>query len=198
MTSLSELGQRAKAASLALALASTATKDAALAAAADLLSQRSEDILTANAADVERAKADGVPATIIDRLRLSDARIASMAGGLRQVASLADPVGEVVEGWVRPNGIRIEKVRVPLGVVAIVYENRPNVTSDAAALCLKSGNAAFLRGSSGPWHQTRQSLRSFARVSPRLGSPRTPWSLWRTPATNRPESSCGCAARSTA
>ena len=149
MTSLSELGQRAKAASLALALASTATKDAALAAAADLLSQRSEDILTANAADVERAKADGVPATIIDRLRLSDARIASMAGGLRQVASLADPVGEVVEGWVRPNGIRIEKVRVPLGVVAIVYENRPNVTSDAAALCLKSGNAAFLRGSSG-------------------------------------------------
>ena len=149
MTSLSELGQRAKAASLALALASTATKDAALAAAADLLLQRSEEILTANAADVERAIADGVSATIIDRLRLSDARIASMAGGLRQVASLADPVGEVVEGWVRPNGLRIEKVRVPLGVVAIVYENRPNVTSDSAALCLKSGNAAFLRGSSG-------------------------------------------------
>jgi glutamate-5-semialdehyde dehydrogenase len=149
MTSLSELGQRAKAASLALALASTSTKDAALGAAADLLLQRSEDILTANASDVERAKAEGVPATIIDRLRLSDARIASMAGGLRQVASLPDPVGEVVEGWVRPNGIRIEKVRVPLGVVAIVYENRPNVTSDAAALCLKSGNAAFLRGSSG-------------------------------------------------
>jgi glutamate-5-semialdehyde dehydrogenase len=149
MTSLSELGRRAKAASLALALASTATKDAALGAAADLLVQRSEDILAANAADVERAKAEGVSATIIDRLRLSDARIASMAAGLRQVASLADPVGEVVEGWVRPNGLRIEKVRVPLGVVAIVYENRPNVTSDAAALCLKSGNAAFLRGSSG-------------------------------------------------
>jgi glutamate-5-semialdehyde dehydrogenase len=149
MTSLSELGRRAKAASLALALASTATKDAALGAAADLLLQRSEDILAANAADVERAKAECVSATIIDRLRLSDARIASMAGGLRQVASLADPVGEVVEGWVRPNGLRIEKVRVPLGVVAIVYENRPNVTSDAAALCLKSGNAAFLRGSSG-------------------------------------------------
>jgi glutamate-5-semialdehyde dehydrogenase len=149
MTSLGELGQRAKAASLALALASTATKDAALGAAADLLLQRSEDILAANTADVERAKAEGVSATIIDRLRLSDARIGSMAAGLRQVASLADPVGEVVEGWVRPNGLRIEKVRVPLGVVAIVYENRPNVTSDAAALCLKSGNAAFLRGSSG-------------------------------------------------
>jgi glutamate-5-semialdehyde dehydrogenase len=149
MTSLSELGQRAKAASLALALASTDTKDAALASAADLLLQRADEILAANAADVERAKAEGVSATIIDRLRLSDARIASMAGGLRQVAGLADPVGEVVEGWVRPNGLRIDKVRVPLGVVAIVYENRPNVTSDAAALCLKSGNAAFLRGSSG-------------------------------------------------
>jgi glutamate-5-semialdehyde dehydrogenase len=149
MTSLSELGQRAKAASLALALASSATKDAALAAAADLLLQRSEDVLSANAADVARAQAEGVSATIVDRLRLSEARIASMAAGLRQVASLADPVGEVVEGWVRPNGLRIEKVRVPLGVVAIIYENRPNVTSDAAALCLKSGNAAFLRGSSG-------------------------------------------------
>jgi glutamate-5-semialdehyde dehydrogenase len=149
MTTLSELGRRAKAASLALALASTATKDAALGAAADLLLERSEDILTANAADVGRAKAEGVSATIVDRLRLSDARIASMAGGLRQVASLADPIGEVVEGWVRPNGLRIDKVRVPLGVVAIIYENRPNVTSDAAALCLKSGNAAFLRGSSG-------------------------------------------------
>jgi glutamate-5-semialdehyde dehydrogenase len=149
MTSLSELGQRAKAASLALALASSATKDAALAAAADLLLQRSEDVLSANAADVARAQAEGVSATIVDRLRLSEARIASMAAGLRQVASPADPVGEVVEGWVRPNGLRIEKVRVPLGVVAIIYENRPNVTSDAAALCLKSGNAAFLRGSSG-------------------------------------------------
>src|SRR5579863_5707387 len=148
MTSLSELGQRAKAASLALALASTETKDAALGAAADLLLQRSDEILTANGADVERAKAEGVSATIVDRLRLSDARIASMAGGLRQVAGLADPVGEVVEGWVRPNGLRIDKVRVPLGVVAIIYENRPNVTSDAAGLCLKSGNAAFLRGSS--------------------------------------------------
>ncbi len=149
MTSLSELGQRAKAASLVLALASTDTKDAALGAAADLLLQRSDEILTANGADVERARAEGVAATIVDRLRLSDARIASMASGLRQVAGLADPVGEVVEGWVRPNGLRIDKVRVPLGVVAIVYENRPNVTSDAAALCLKSGNAAFLRGSSG-------------------------------------------------
>jgi glutamate-5-semialdehyde dehydrogenase len=149
MSSLSELGRRAKQASLALALASSRTKDAALNAAADLLVERSEEILRANASDVERAGAGGVSPAVIDRLRLSAARVAAMAGGLRQVAGLADPVGEVVEGWVRPNGLRIEKVRVPLGVVAIIYENRPNVTSDAAGLCLKSGNAAFLRGSSG-------------------------------------------------
>jgi glutamate-5-semialdehyde dehydrogenase len=148
-TSLPELGRRAKQASLALALASSRTKDAALNAAADLLVERTPEILSANASDVGRADDGGVPAAVIDRLRLSEARVAAMAGGLRQVASLADPVGEVVEGWVRPNGLRIEKVRVPLGVVAIIYENRPNVTSDAAGLCLKSGNAAFLRGSSG-------------------------------------------------
>ncbi len=149
MTSLPELGQRAKQASLALALASSLTKDAALNAAADLLLERTGEILQANASDVERAGTAGVAPAVIDRLRLSETRVGAMAGGLRQVAGLADPVGEVVEGWVRPNGLRIEKVRVPLGVVAIIYENRPNVTSDAAGLCLKSGNAAFLRGSSG-------------------------------------------------
>jgi len=90
-----------------------------------------------------------VSPTVVDRLRLDEKRIGSMASGLRQVASLADPVGEVIDGWVRPNGLRISRVRVPLGVIAIIYENRPNVTSDAAGLCLKSGNAAFLRGSSG-------------------------------------------------
>ena len=148
MTTLPELGQRAKKASLALALASSETKDAALSAAADMLAHYGEDILAANAADVERATQAGVPPSVIDRLRLTGGRITSMAAGLRQVAGLPDPVGEVVEGWVRPNGLRIEKVRVPLGVVAIIYENRPNVTSDAAGLCLKAGNAAFLRGSS--------------------------------------------------
>jgi glutamate-5-semialdehyde dehydrogenase len=147
-TDMTELGRRAKQASRALALASTAAKDAALYAAADLLEGRSEEILAANASDTERAQKNGATATVLDRLRLSPARVASMASGLRQVASLPDPVGEVVAGWLRPNGLKIEKVRVPLGVVAIVYENRPNVTSDSAGLCLKSGNAAFLRGSS--------------------------------------------------
>jgi len=131
-----------------LALASTAAKDDALRAAADVLVERTAEVLAANQRDVERAEAAGVTATVVDRLRLTGGRVEAMAGGLRQVAALADPVGEVVDGWVRPNGLRIRRVRVPLGVVAIIYENRPNVTSDAAGLCLKSGNAAFLRGSS--------------------------------------------------
>jgi glutamate-5-semialdehyde dehydrogenase len=146
---MSELGRRAKLASRALATASTAAKNDALTAAADLLVDRSADIIDANAIDVERAVVGGVTPAVIDRLRLDERRIEGMAGGLRQVAALADPIGEVLDGWVRPNGLRIERVRVPLGVVAIIYENRPNVTSDAAGLCLKSGNAAFLRGSSG-------------------------------------------------
>ena len=148
MTTLHELGQRAKQASLVLALAPTGTKDAALLAAGDLLVESTDEVLRANASDVEQARAAGVSSTVIDRLRLSPARIESMASGLRQLTSLPDPVGEVTDGWVRPNGLRIERVRVPLGVIAIIYENRPNVTSDAAGLCLKSGNAAFLRGSS--------------------------------------------------
>ena len=131
-----------------MAAASTAAKDRALRSAADLLVARADSILAANASDVDRAVASGTPAGLIDRLRLSNDRIDAMADGLRQVASRRDPVGEVVDGWVRPNGLRIERVRVPLGVVAIIYESRPNVTSDAAGLCLKSGNAAFLRGSS--------------------------------------------------
>ena len=147
-TPVAELAARAKAASRAMAAASTAAKNAALEAAADLLVDRAEAICAANAVDVERAVASGTPAPLVDRLRLSEARIGAMADGLRQIAARPDPIGEVADGWVRPNGLRIERVRVPLGVVAIIYESRPNVTSDAAGLCLKSGNAAFLRGSS--------------------------------------------------
>jgi glutamate-5-semialdehyde dehydrogenase len=149
MPAVSDLGARARAASRALATASTEAKDAALLAAADLLVERTDDLLAANAGDVAREQGAGASATVVDRLRLSAGRVEGMAGGLRQVAALADPVGEISQGWTRPNGLRIAKVRVPLGVVAIIYENRPNVTSDAFGLCLKSGNAAFLRGSSG-------------------------------------------------
>ncbi|MEQ8717135.1 MAG: glutamate-5-semialdehyde dehydrogenase [Acidimicrobiales bacterium] len=141
------LGERAKAAAPALAQASTARKDDALRRAADLLESRRDGLVAANEADITAAAVNGVPEALVDRLRLSDARVAAMAAGLRQVAGLADPVGEIVAGWVRPNGLEIRQVRVPLGVVAIIYESRPNVTSDAAGLCLKSGNVAFLRGS---------------------------------------------------
>ena len=146
---IAELGARAKAASRVLATTSTEVKDAALLAAADLLLDRHAEILSANADDVAAAEADGQAATVVDRLRLTDMRLLAMANGLRAVAALPDPVGEVADGWTRPNGLRVQRVRVPLGVVAIIYENRPNVTSDAFGLCLKAGNAAFLRGSSG-------------------------------------------------
>jgi glutamate-5-semialdehyde dehydrogenase len=145
---MEDLGRRAKIASRMLATASTSAKDAALRAAADLLEAGSAEVLEANAADVASAEQRGERATVVDRLRLNPARIEGMAAGLRQVAGLLDPVGEVLEGWTRPNGLLIERVRAPLGVVAIIYENRPNVTSDAFGLCLKSGNVAFLRGSS--------------------------------------------------
>ncbi|MGI9577861.1 MAG: glutamate-5-semialdehyde dehydrogenase [Microthrixaceae bacterium] len=146
-TPIPELAKRAKSASRALATASTDAKNTALLTAADLLEARSGELVEANAADVASAEDHGIAAGLVDRLRLTTDRVAAMAGGLRQVATLPDPVGEVLDGWVRPNGLKIEQVRVPLGVAAIIYESRPNVTSDAAGLCLKSGNAAFLRGS---------------------------------------------------
>jgi glutamate-5-semialdehyde dehydrogenase len=145
---MAELGRRSRAASRLVARASSAARDEALARADDLLEQRAELILEANATDRDAAERSGVDATSLDRLRLDTDRVVAMAAGLRAVVSLPDPVGEVVDGWVRPNGLRVERVRVPLGVVGIIYENRPNVTSDAAGLCLKSGNAVLLRGSS--------------------------------------------------
>ena len=140
-------GAAVRAAARVLAVASTTTKNDALLAAAASLRDRTAVILSANERDVEAASADGMAPSGIDRLRLDEARIAAMAGGLEAVAGLADPIGEVVEGSVRPNGLRVERVRVPLGVIGVIYENRPNVTSDAAGLCLKAGSAAYLRGS---------------------------------------------------
>jgi glutamate-5-semialdehyde dehydrogenase len=145
--SVTDLGRRARDAARVLATASTGRKNAALLAAAERIEAHAATIQAANALDLEAAEADGMGASPLDRLRLTDARLASMAAGLRQVAGLPDPVGEVLDGWRRPNGLEISRVRVPLGVVAIIYENRPNVTSDAAGICLKSGNAAILRGS---------------------------------------------------
>ncbi len=171
MSHLTELGERAKRASRLLALAPTDQKNAALTRAAELLLERSEEVLAANQRDLEGAAAEGAQPTVLDRLRLSPARLEAMAAGLRQVASMADPVGEVIEGWVRPNGLRIEKVRVPLGVVAVIYENRPNVTSDAAGLCLKSGNAALLRGSSSALGSNRALAKSLREAIAKEGLP---------------------------
>lgn len=145
---LAEVARNARTASRGLAIATRATKDAALQAMADALLSRSAELLDANAEDVARAEADGTPANIIDRLRLTPDRLEGMAQGLRDVAGLADPVGEVVRGGVLPNGLELRQVRVPFGVVGMIYEARPNVTADAAGICLKSGNAVLLRGSS--------------------------------------------------
>ncbi len=168
---LVELGQRSREAARALAQTRSQAKDAALEAAADGLGRHAADILAANAADIESARTAGTSDTVIDRLRLTPARIDAMAAGLRMVASLPDPVGEILDGWRRPNGLRIHRVRVPLGVVGIIYENRPNVTSDAAGLCLKSGNAAFLRGSSAAIGSNTEIVRVLRAAIAKAGLP---------------------------
>ena len=138
----------ARAASRALALSSTRTKNDALAQMARGLEEKTGAILDANRADLERARAAGLPRAFLDRLTLTDARIETMAIGLREIAALPDPVGETVEATRRPSGLEISRVRVPLGVIGFIYESRPNVTVDAAGLCVKSGNAVVLRGGS--------------------------------------------------
>jgi glutamate-5-semialdehyde dehydrogenase len=142
------VARRARAAANELALATRGTKDAALRAMADALVAATPEVLAANAEDVAAAEAAGTPAAIIDRLRLDEGRIAAMADGLRDVAALPDPVGEVVRGSTLANGLELRQVRVPFGVIGIIYEARPNVTADAAGICLKAGNAVLLRGSS--------------------------------------------------
>ena len=143
-----EHGQRARAAARALARLDAARKNAGLRAMADALIDGQTAVLAASAADVEDARIKGLSAAMIDRLRLDEPRLGVMADGIRAVAALDDPVGETLRRWTRPNGLEIHKVRVPIGVVGIIYESRPNVTSDAAVLCTKTGNAALLRGGS--------------------------------------------------
>ena len=138
----------AKKAAAKLAVTSTAVKNKALLAMAEALLAKQEEILAANALDMERAAAKGMKSSMLDRLKLTEARIEGMADGLRQVANLPDPVGNVLDGKTLANGLQITKVRVPLGVIGIIYEARPNVTADAAGLCLKSGNAVVLKGGS--------------------------------------------------
>ena len=148
------IGEAAKAASRRLAIASADDKNAALLAAAKALRAATPQILAANTKDVEAAKAAGRPASFVDRLLLDEKRINGIAVGLEEIAALADPVGTVLAEWTRPNGLKFQRVRVPLGTIGIIYESRPNVTADAGALALKAGNAAILRGGSESHHSS--------------------------------------------
>ena len=155
MKTMLELGQAAKAAAAVLRGAGTRQKNEALFAIADALRRQQAQVLAANEQDLAAAEENGVRRTMLDRLRLTGQRLDAMAESVLQVAALPDPVGRVLDGWQRPNGLKIRKVRVPIGVVGIIYEARPNVTVDAAALCLKSGNAVILRGGKEAIHSNR-------------------------------------------
>jgi glutamate-5-semialdehyde dehydrogenase len=150
-----DIGRRAKSAARVLALAPPADKARALVARADAVRAARATILAANAEDIAEARAGGATPAFVDRLMLDDKRVAAMVDGIEVVGALADPVGTVSDSWTRPNGLRIERVRVPLGVVGVVYESRPNVTADAGSLCLKAGNAVILRGGSESFRSAR-------------------------------------------
>lgn len=152
---MADLGAGARRAARVLALAPSEQKDAALAAMAAAIRANAKEILAANAEDVAEAKANGSSSAFVDRLALNDARIAAMANGIDVVRAIPDPVGIVTERWTRPNGMTIERVRVPLGVAGVIFESRPNVAADAGALCLKSGNAVILRGGSDSFRSCR-------------------------------------------
>jgi glutamate-5-semialdehyde dehydrogenase len=169
--SVSDICLAARGAARALAALDTDTKNAALLAIADALQERSEEILDANARDMEAGRAAGLDAALLDRLALDPARIAGVAAGTRAIAALPDPVGEVVEGRRLPNGLDVRKTLVPFGVVAVVYEARPNVTIDAASLCLKSGNAVVLRGSSSAAHSNAVLAQIAAEAATGAGVP---------------------------
>jgi glutamate-5-semialdehyde dehydrogenase len=155
----------------ALALCTTRVKNDALAQMARALEEKATALMEANRADVERARADGHPRAFLDRLTLTEGRIEEMAAGLRQIATLPDPVGDVVETWRRPTGLEISRVRVPLGVIGFIYESRPNVTADAVGLCLKSGNAVILRGGSEAIESNAMIAALLAKAAEKAGAP---------------------------
>jgi glutamate-5-semialdehyde dehydrogenase len=166
-----DAARRARQAAAELAVLSRQAKDAGLLAMADALESAADPVLAANAADLERGRADGTSGALLDRLALSPDRIAAMAAGLRDLAALPDPVGEVVRGYTLPNGLEIRQVRVPLGVVGIVYEARPNVTADAAGIALKSGNATLLRGSASAYGSNAALVEVLAEAGAKAGLP---------------------------
>ena len=183
MSEVLEVARRARTAAAALAPLPRRVKDVALLAMADALVARSGEVLEANALDVEAGRAQGTPASLLDRLALTAARVEAMADGLRHVAGLPDPVGEVVRGSTLPNGLQLRQVRVPLGVVGIVYEARPNVTADAAGLCVKSGNAVLLRGSASAYRSNEVLVRVLSDAATAAGLPED--SVQLVPGTDR-------------
>lgn len=152
---MQKLGEQARAASRVLARATTSSKNSALMAIAEAIRTQKAKLQLANQQDLDAGKAKGLDAAMLDRLTLTDQRIESMAEGLEQIAALADPIGEISDMRYRPSGIQLGQMRVPLGVIGIIYESRPNVTADAAGLCLKSGNATILRGGSEAIHSNQ-------------------------------------------
>ena len=180
---MAELGRKARAAAGPLAIASAERKHAALIAMADALLRRKDLILNANVLDVNAAEAAGTAASFIDRLKLDEARIRTMADGIRAIAALRDPVGEIITEWDRPNGLHIERVRTPLGVIGVIYESRPNVTADAGALCLKAGNAVILRGGSDSAHSSREIHAALAEGLTAAGLPEA--AIQMVPVTDR-------------
>jgi glutamate-5-semialdehyde dehydrogenase len=183
MSEVTDVAVRAKAAAAGLAPMPSTVKDAALLAMADALVARSAEILAGNSEDVDAGRDAGTTEALLDRLTLTPARIEAMAAGLRHVATLPDPVGEVVRGSSLPNGLELRQVRVPLGVVGIIYEARPNVTADAAGLCVKSGNAVLLRGSASAYRSNAVLVHVLATAATEAGLP--PDSIQLVPGTDR-------------
>ncbi len=167
------LGTAARAAAKVLAVASPEQKNKALTAMAAKIRRSAADILSENARDLENARAKDLKGSFLDRLTLNEARLEAMAKGLEEIAALPDPVGQVMAKWTRPNGLEISRVRVPIGVIGIIYESRPNVTADAGGLCLKSGNAAILRGGSDSFHTSAAIIACLQRGLDIAGLPRT-------------------------
>jgi len=168
---IESLGRQAVKAAHGLSVCSTKQKNQALLAMADALEKRVAEIVAANDRDMAAGKQAGLSEAMLDRLKLNEKRVSTMARGLREVAALTDPVGEVIKEWTRPNGLRIRKVRVPLGVVGIIFESRPNVTADAASLCLKAGNACILRGGSEAIHSNTTIAKILNETAAKNGVP---------------------------
>jgi len=180
---MTQIGRAARQASQKLAIADTATKQNAIRLAAKFLSQDSAEVLAANQRDMEAGEASGLSAAMLDRLRLDRDRLDDIVSALRAIADLQDPVGEVISAWDRPNGLKISRVRTPLGVIGVIFESRPNVTADAGALCLMAGNAVILRGGSDSFHSSSAIYRCMTKGVVEAGLPAS--SIQMVPTTDR-------------